>query len=286
MHAAERPELFAPAAAPALLRSLLLAIVVHALLIAALTWGVNWKRQAQTLTVEAELWAALPQEEAPPPLEPPPQVEPITPPLALKAEAALPSEADIALAREKERKLKAQEEEERLAREKAAKLEQEKLAQEKKKKLEQDKKLAQEKKKEKEKEAKLKAQKEAEQIKKMRDDQMKRMMGLAGSGSADSKGKGKDAKTAGPSAGYAGRIRARIKPNIVFTDNISSNPTTEVEVRTSPDGTIVGRKIIKSSGVKSWDDAVLKAIDKTEVLPRDEDGQVPSPLVITFRPRD
>jgi colicin import membrane protein len=59
-----------------------------------------------------------------------------------------------------------------------------------------------------------------------------------------------------------------------------------VEVRTAPDGTIISRKLLKSSGVKNWDDAVLKAIDKTEVLPRDVDGRVPSALVFSFRPRD
>jgi len=59
-----------------------------------------------------------------------------------------------------------------------------------------------------------------------------------------------------------------------------------VDVRTSPDGTIISRKLVKSSGVKSWDDAVLNAIDKTEVLPRDVDGRIPQPLTLVFRPRD
>ena len=63
------------------------------------------------------------------------------------------------------------------------------------------------------------------------------------------------------------------------------NPAAEVEVRAAPDGTIIARKLLKSSGVKSWDDAVLKAIDKTEVLPRDVDGRVPAVMVITFRPK-
>jgi colicin import membrane protein len=57
-----------------------------------------------------------------------------------------------------------------------------------------------------------------------------------------------------------------------------------VEVRTGPDGAIVSRKVIKSSGNKAWDEAVLKALDKTESLPRDADGRIPSPLVIGFRP--
>ncbi len=49
---------------------------------------------------------------------------------------------------------------------------------------------------------------------------------------------------------------------------------------------VVKRGLLKSSGNKAWDDAVLKAIDKTAVLPRDIDGTVPSLLEINFRRRD
>jgi colicin import membrane protein len=38
--------------------------------------------------------------------------------------------------------------------------------------------------------------------------------------------------------------------------------------------------------VKEWDETVLRAIDRTEVLPRDVDGRVPSTMVIAFRPKD
>jgi colicin import membrane protein len=76
-----------------------------------------------------------------------------------------------------------------------------------------------------------------------------------------------------------------VRPNIVFSDDIAGNPKAEVEVRTSPDGTIVGKKLVRSSGVKAWDEAVLRALDKTEVLPRDTDGRVPSPVVIEFKPK-
>ena len=111
------------------------------------------------------------------------------------------------------------------------------------------------------------------------------MTGMAGaSGSANASGTA--LRSAGPSASYAGRIRARIKPNIVFTEELQGNPTAEVEVRTAPDGTIVGRKVTQSSGVKEWDEAVLKAIDKTQVLPRDIDGSMPSALLLVFRPKD
>ena len=111
------------------------------------------------------------------------------------------------------------------------------------------------------------------------------MQGMAGA-SGDENAKGTALKSSGPSANYAGRIRARIKPNITFTEDVAGNPRAEVEVRTSPDGTILSRKLLSSSGNKSWDDAVLKAIDKTAILPRDEDGRVPPVLEISFRPKD
>ena len=93
-------------------------------------------------------------------------------------------------------------------------------------------------------------------------------------------------RSSGPSAGYAGRIMARIKPNIVLTDPVDGNPLASVEVKLAPDGTIVGKRILKSSGAKVWDDAVLRAIERTEILPRDIDGRVPPLMVIDFRPRD
>lgn len=267
------------------LRAIGLALLIHGLLLAALTWGVSWRSSDTSLSVEAELWAAVPQQAAPravapepPPPEPKPEPEPAPPPPPPpKAQEPRNNEAEIALARERERKQKL--EQERLERERLAR---EKREREERERLEREKKLAEEKRR-KELEAKRREEAEARQREQLRQEQLKRMAGLAGAtGSAQDQAQ----RAAGPSAGYAGRIRARIKPNIVFTEELASNPVAEVEVRTSPDGTIVGRKLLKSSGHKAWDEAVLKAIDKTETLPRDIDGLVPSTLVITFRPRD
>jgi TonB family protein len=100
---------------------------------------------------------------------------------------------------------------------------------------------------------------------------------------------GTAAQAAGPSASYGGRIAARIRPNITFLGDMAGiigDPGAEVEVRAAADGTITSRKLLKSSGIKAWDEAVLKAIDKTEILPLDTDGRVPSELVISFRPKD
>lgn len=265
-----------------LLRSYGLALLVHGLLLAALTWGVSWRRSDTSLAVEAELWSAVPQQAAPKPIEPEPKPEPAPPPPAPpKAADPGPSEAEIALQREREREAKEKAEQERREKQRLERERQEKLERERQ---EREKKLAEEKRR-KELEAKRKEQQEAELREKLRQENIKRMAGLANA-TGKPTDKGDAVRSAGPSSSYAGRIRARIKPNIVFPDELASNPSAEVEVRTSPDGTIVGRKLIKSSGHKNWDEAVLKAIDKTESLPRDVDGLVPSPLIISFRPKD
>lgn len=269
MHVARRLEFEPPRPREGLLGSYGLALLIHGLLLAALTWGVNWHRSDTSLAVEAELWSAVPQEAAPKPPEPEPEPRPTPlPPAPPKVEPPQPKEAEIALARERKAKEAAElekRERERLEREKQER----KLAEEKKKELE----------------AKRKEQEEAKQREKLRQENLKRMAGLAGATGAPT-ASGTAQRSSGPSPSYAGRIRARIKPNIVFPDELPSNPSAEVEVRTSPDGTIVGRKLLKSSGVPNWDEAVLKAIDKTEALPRNEEGVVPSPMTIIFRPKD
>lgn len=285
---------FVPPPTPGFVRSLGLAVLAHVFLVAALTWGVHWKREAVTHSVEAELWSALPQQAAPKLIEEPPQ------PPAPVAQASpppvqappLPSDADIALAKEKLRlKKEKQLELEQLERQRLAHLKQEKLLLEKKRleeKREKDRQAAEEKRKadqEKQRKDALQAQQEAQKLEAQRQANIKRMTGLAGaSGAATATGTA--LQSSGPSASYAGRVSARIKPNIVFVDDVAGNPIAEVEVRAAPNGTIISRKLSKSSGVKSWDDAVLKAIDKTEKLPPDVDGRVPSALLIGFRPKD
>ena len=306
MHAATDRLEFAPPATPGVVRAVMLALVAHALLIAALTWGVHWQRDAEIITAEAELWAAVPVAAAPRLQEPPPEpsppekprpvvkTAPVPAPAPTPAPVVAPPKVDIALEQEKRRlqkqkQLELERQQDKLKQEKlkqeqvkAEKLKQDKLKEEKikadKLKLAQAEKdrVAQEKK---------QAEQQARQLEAQRAENLKRISGLAGA-SGGPTASGTTLKSAGPSASYAGRIIARVKPNIVFTESISGNPTAVVEVRASPDGTIVARKLIQSSGVKAWDEAVLRAIDKTEVLPRDTDGRVPSPLEISFRPKD
>jgi colicin import membrane protein len=123
-----------------------------------------------------------------------------------------------------------------------------------------------------------------ERLDRQRQANLDRLMGQVGN--AGGTAGGSAARDAGPSAAYAGRLVATIKPNIVFTDVVSGNPAAEVEVRAAPSGTILARRLVRSSGDKDWDEAVLRAIDRTGSLPRDTDGRVPPTIVIAFRPRE
>ena len=306
-------------------RAWLIAGVAHALLFLALGLATAWKTQPQTVQAEAELWSAVPQaaaprlqEPPPPPPEPERQEVPLPPPAPPRpAPAPAPEpdnslrDAQIALEKKKleekkkeeaaERQRKAQEKKKKEAEEKAAKdkaakekaakdkAAQEKLAQEKK---ELDKKKAAEKAKADEKkrqqdQASKAAQDKANEARAeaLRQENLQRMQGMAGA-SGGPNATGTALKSSGPSATYAGRLVGRIKPNIIYPGDVVGNPRAEVEVRVAPDGMIQSRRIVQSSGNKAWDDAVLRALDKTAALPKDTDGRVPPVIVLGFRPLD
>jgi colicin import membrane protein len=281
--AADRPE-FEPPKPPGFLRALALALLAHALLMVALTWGVRWNREAQDLAAEAELWSSVPQEAAPkvvvaPPPPPPPPPRPV--PREEPKPEPKPNEADIAAEREKQKR---EVEKKRQAEEEERKERQRKRAEEQERKREEQAKLAAENRK-KEEELKRKEKAQEQRVAKLREENLERMRNLAG-GAGSPTSRGTAAQSSGPSQSWAGRVRARVKPNIVFADVIPGNPTAEVEVRLAPDGTIVSKRVVKSSGHAGWDQAVLRALDKTEVLPRDTDGRVPTPVILEFRPKD
>ena len=260
-------DMFMPEQPAGMGAGMLLALIAHTLLVVALTFSVSW-RSSTPDAVEAELWAAVPQIAAPPP-PPPPRPEPVQPkpppvPLPKPAPEAVP-DAQIAIEKARREELKREE-----AKREAAKRELARAEAERKKKE-----LAQ----------KEEARQEDERTETQRQANLKRMLGQAGA-NANATTPGNAAQSAAPSAGYAGRIKARIKPNIVLTESVNGDPVATVEVRLAPDGTIVARKLVKSSGAKNWDEAVLRAIDKTEILPRDVDGRVPPVIEIDFKPRD
>lgn len=317
-----------------------MSLLAHALLVLALTLGVQW-HTADPEGVSAELWSAVPQIAAAPlgQTDGQPQPQP-TPPqdtaaqeqaqqqarqqqaqaaaeqaaaqqaaqqkAARAAQAAAEQaqaerEAELARerdqrarekrqqaerdAREKEKAAQAKAAEEKAAKDKAAREAQ--AAQEKADKAAKDKAA-------KEQAAKEKADKarQAKLAEAARQDQLRRMAAQLGSptGVAGANGAqgstGTAQRTSGPSANYAGRIKAYIKPNIVQLDSIDGNPRAVVEVRCAPDGTIIGRRLTHSSGNRDWDETVLRAIDRTGKLPRDVDGTIPPTMEIGFTPKD
>ena len=269
----------------------LLALLAPGGVVGALALGLNWRLPQPDVLASAELWAAVPQVAAPaptpaptpPPAPPERRPEPAPPKPVPPKPVEADRDAEIALEKAAKRK-----KEQQAARETA---EREKRAQEKAlllKKAAEDKRLADEKIAQRQaaledqrKQAKEAALQDANTAK-QREENLKRMLGQAGAtGAANATGNA--ARDAAPSAAYAGRIKARIKPNIVLTQEVVGNPIAEVEVRCAPDGSIVGRRIIKTSGNPVWDDTVLRAIDRTAKLPLDN-GQI-LPTMILVCPR-
>ena len=268
---------FAPTSDGGQGRALILALAVHALLLLALNWGTLWSQQPQDMSVEAELWSAIPQPVAPkselppepdvpPTPEPEPQPEPPSPvaPPVKPSETAKPV-VDPQIAIDKLKKKQVEEKLQQAQEDKKAK-----------------------RKAEKEEEAKLKA-KEKQEAEARHQAAVKRLQSMAGSAGTPVD-TGVAPKASGPSASYIGRLRAKVKPNITFPDNllqnVVGNPTAEVEVTCSPSGKIEDVNLLKPSGNKAWDDEVVNGLYKTAMLPRDVDGSVPTRLVFSFRPRD
>ena len=344
---------FAPPSGKGSVRAFVLALLVHALLVVALTWGVNWKRSDTSASYEAELWSALPRQAAPrltetPPEPTPEMAKPVpvpvpalpaptlprpAPPALEKPEVKAPPppppapDVDIALEQEKKRKQLALQKQAEVKKEAAKAIEKDKAIalakkqKERKAEEEQTRKLAQAEAVKEEKEAareaarqevrqeareaakeaakeakeaqKMQAQKAAQQLakqqaldkqaqaasQKQREENLARLKGMAGAnGSANDTGTA--LKSSGPSANYGGVLRAAIRPNIVFTEEIVGNPMATVEVRVTSDGTIISQRLVKSSGNKNWDDAAVNAIIRTRVMPKDVDGRMPEAILL------
>ncbi len=277
--------------------AVVLSLLAHLLLGAALAWGVNWTQSDPQVAFSAELWSPSVQAAAPaavtppPPPPPPPAVKRAPPPPAPPPEARPPQpQADIALEREKKRKLeqerkKADALKEKAEKEKAEKdkAEKDKLAKEKADKARKDEEARKLKDKERElAKAKEEARKEeaaqAAQDKLRQEQVMQRIQGMAGAtGSPDAKGTA--LRASAPSASYAGKIIEQIKNNTSFTDANVGHPSVVVLVKTSSSGLILSRRVVTSSGNKAWDEAVLRAVDKMANVPRDTDGRIPEVLL-------
>jgi colicin import membrane protein len=232
-----------------------ISIIAHASLIGALVWGLHWRSSPEPAAASAELWSAVPEAAAPPPVEtpPPPPPAPVEPPPP-PVETPKPPDIVTEQVTKPPPKPTPPPPPPKPVPPKpvpAPPPPRDKL--------------------------------DAKALQKIHDDYMKRMLGQM---DAPPNATGAAARNSGPSASYAGRIIARLKPNVTLTDSVPGNPAVEVEIRCAPDGTITSRRITKSSGSTAWDDAVIKAIDKTVTLPRDTNGKALDTMTISWRPQD
>lgn len=256
------------------------AIAVHGVLLGALLISFNWKSAHPVLNIaEVELWDSLPTSAtAPPPVQEPkvePKPEPkVEPPPVVKEEPkpepkVEEPKVDIALEKKK-------------ADENAAKLEAEKLKKEqeleKKKKLDAIKASLDDTPPDTSKQ--LKDKKAKEDLKKLQD-------ALAEENAAGEQ-EAKAAASKGVIDKYIGKIKAKIKSNIVNTVCGDGDPVLKVKVNLMPTGDLSGKpKVTKSSGIEACDDAVERAIIASQPLPIPDETELKSEfkdLDLTFNP--
>ena len=281
-----------------------LALLVHVVFFIFMTFGLSWKTNPPEGIV-VDLWSDLPQPEQKPtkkvkaqPPKPapskkikpvPPKKVKVAPPKKVKVVPpkkveSLPSKADIVLKREKEKKRKLAKE--KKEKEKKAKLAKEKKEKEKKAKLAKEKKekekkarLAKEKK-EKEKKAKLaKEKKEKERKikeqnarvaaeterfqKELREEEERRRLQKLAYAKAAAKRNLIDE--------YKAKILAKIKSKLVLPPDLPNDPVAEYNITLLPGGEILSVKLRNSSGFRSFDEAVERAIILARPLPLPKD---------------
>jgi colicin import membrane protein len=217
---------------PGRIRSVFLAVLVHAAFFALIVFGVTWQSRPEA-PVQAELWDKLPPaktaktpEPEPPRREPrkpePPKPEPPKP-VDVKPP---PPKPDPAIAQKLEREKRDQEKKE--------KLEREKKEQEAKKKREDEKRRQEEE------NAKREAEKAREAAAAARKSEIDRFVDL-----------------------IKGKIRGRAN----IPDTVIGNPEVQVRIRVLPGGEVLDIAITRRSGNPTYDAAIERGIRSASPLP-------------------
>jgi colicin import membrane protein len=88
-------------------------------------------------------------------------------------------------------------------------------------------------------------------------------------------------------ADYLGKIRAKIRGNIVLPPDVKGNPETIFDVTQLPSGEVLSVKLKKSSGHAALDAAIERAVLKSSPLPKPDKGDIFNrSLELRFRPLD
>ena len=252
-----------------------LALLMHVLLFGGMTLAVQWRTQPSAPVV-AEIWSSLPPaapvEVAPPPPPPPP---------APKVERAPEPEAEIALKVEPRQPVKI--EPPKVEKKPEPKKEEKKPEPKKEEKKPEPK---PEPRKEPPKEAKKAPPKE--EPPRPRTD-MERLMAQAGVAPAPGGATTASTTTSGvrgSDSGYSALVIGCIRPHIAYAvpDGTSPNVFAEFLVELLPDGAVAAVRLVRPSGLASYDAAAERAIRRCDPFPRKRDGSLDRQLTVVMRP--
>ncbi|WP_018077956.1 cell envelope integrity protein TolA [Thiobacillus denitrificans] len=273
-----------------------LALGVHAVFVLLLVFGVSWQTQ-HPAPVMVDLWENLPkaappvavkppEPPPPPPVKAPEPVKAVPAPKPVADEPAPPKAPDIALEKKKaeaERLRKQKAEAERLEKLKAIQAEEQQARAEAARKAH---------------EKQLAEQKKRELLRQMEEDLMQRTadeeaanaalaMKQAAERAAASKRQTEVARVVGQ---HRDQISAKVRGNTRLPDNLKGNPEVRCAVRLLPTGEVQSVRVTQSSGNAAYDEAVVRAIEKSSPLPlpadRDARAAFVPELSFVHRPKE
>ena len=234
---------------PGRIRSVFLALAVHAAFFALIVFGVTWQSRPDT-PVQAEIWDKLPpapakavakQEPKPPEPEPePPRQEPVKPPPKPPVDKPEPPRPDPAIAKKLEREKREKETKEKVEREKVQK--------------------------QKEDDAKKKREKDDAE-KKKREDEVKRKEDERLKAEADKARAEAAAAKKSEIDSFINQIKNKIRGKANVPDTVSGNPEVQVRIRVLPGGEVLDITVTRKSGNPTYDAAIERGIRSASPLP-------------------
>jgi colicin import membrane protein len=302
------PYLTRPQGGRGIVRSVILAVLVHGLLGVLLFSGIRWKTKPPE-PVSAEIFSPPPTVAVAPVAKPEPKLEPkvepkpepaktepkIVPAPAPKPEAKVEIDTEKASKKDKPKDTKKDEREQKEAKKEEKKLEPKKLTKDEPK-AEKTRESPK-----KETEAKVDSKKDevkTEDAKKddaSREDYVKSMVAKAAAAEAKNKAGtgttvGATAPTvnAGTDRGYRSKVISALKANTSFPipEDLQDNPEAVFLVKLKPDCGIISVEMRKSSGLGSWDRAAERSIRRTDPFPSMSNGLCDASLEIGRTPKE
>ena len=247
--------------------------MVHAGLIAALFFGVQWKRSKPEV-MEVELWSATPKQATyvPPPPPPPPEVKPEPKPIPRvepKPEPVL-KKPDIAIKEEK-KKPEPKKPEPKPEPPKPEPKKPEPKKPEPKPELKPPPKVP---------DFSKELSRETAELKPRPNPSTQHMANAA---AAEAEQRASSNKRG--MADYANKIRGKVRGNIVLPPSIQGNPEAIFEVSQLPTGEVLNVRLKHSSGNPALDTAIERAIRKSSPLPKPDDPSLfKRELEIKYKP--